>query len=61
MKVAEKKLIHPRITLIFIQNPTINLFRTGSFHLLGGNDFKNIDESVEFIQLVIKKCENGVF
>ena len=41
--------------------PTINLFYTGSFQLLGGNDFKKIDESTEFIQLVIKKCENGVF
>ena len=37
--------------------PTINLFYTGSFQLLGGRSFDKIEEAITIIKSVIKKCE----
>lgn len=40
--------------------PTVNLFYTGSFQLLGGKSFKKIDYSVKMVKTLIEKCENGL-
>ena len=39
--------------------PTVNLFYTGSFQLLGGKSFKKIDYTVKMVKMLIEKCENG--
>ena len=36
--------------------PTINIFYTGSYQLLGGKSFEKIDESIFIIESIIKKC-----
>ena len=36
--------------------PTINLFYTGSYQLLGGKSFEKIDESISIIKSLIKQC-----
>ena len=36
--------------------PTINLFYTGSFQLIGGKSFEKIDESIILVQNLIQKC-----
>ena len=40
--------------------PTVNLFYTGSFQLLGGKSFDKINHTIEIVEGLIKKCENGV-
>ena len=39
------------------QFPTILLFHTGSYQLIGGKDFKKVYQSQKFIQELIAKCE----
>ena len=40
--------------------PTVNLFYTASFQLLGGKSFEKIDFTVKIVNEIIQKCENGV-
>ena len=37
--------------------PTINLFYTGSYQLLGGRNFSKIKQSLSMVKLLIKRCE----
>ena len=38
--------------------PTINIFYTSSFQLMGGKSFKKIEESMGIAREVIKLCQN---
>ena len=38
--------------------PTINIFYTSSFQLMGGKSFKKIEESICIARRVIKLCQN---
>ena len=38
--------------------PTINVFYTSSFQLMGGKSFKKIEESMGIARQVIKLCQN---
>ena len=38
--------------------PTINVFHTSSFQLMGGKSFKKIEESMGIARQVIKLCQN---
>ena len=40
--------------------PTVNLFYTGSYQLLGGKSFDKIEYTAEIVKVLIEKCENGV-
>ena len=40
--------------------PTVNLFYTGSFQLLGGKSFEKIDSTITIVKDLIQKCENGM-
>ena len=37
--------------------PTILLFYTGSFQLIGGKDFQKVQQSQKFVEELIAKCE----
>ena len=39
--------------------PTINLFYTGSFQLLGGKSLEKIDESIVLVRNLIQKCSEA--
>ena len=41
--------------------PTVNIFYTGSFQLLGAKSFEKIDTTVHLVQKIIKKSEYGMF
>jgi len=41
--------------------PTINLFYSGSYQLLGGQSFSRINESLQIIKRIIERSENGLF
>ena len=39
--------------------PTIILFYTGSFQLIGGSDFQKVQKSQKFVEELITKCVDG--